>query len=713
MVVALAFVVTEFVFLSWLFHLDDGADARDRAQARAAVALDVWEPGAPTAPVAEAVRSLSGSGIADADALDAALTDWTSGGSASALTALNEAVGTAGTEVRAEQTRVDREVTAVFVGLLVLVSAGWYLYFRRLLRRHRSVERELTERRTVQSGEQRLLALVQNSTDVVAVLEPDATATFLSPSVGHVLGHEPEDLLGTALLELVAEPDRQSLREQLLTRRAGVHPVHLRVRHHDGRELVMDGTLQNLCDEPSVQGWVLTVRDATERQRLQDDLTRQAFHDSLTGLANRQLFSDRLEHALSRRSSGPPRPLAVLFLDLDDFKNVNDSLGHATGDALLVAVAGRIRSTVRPGDTAARLGGDEFAVLLEDADQTTASQIGHRLLAALHEPVELDGVSHLVHASVGLAEAVPGQEDAAETMRNADVAMYMAKERGKGGLAVYDSVWHQRALASLSLRQELERAVERDQLVLHYQPTVDLRTGEVTGFEALIRWEHPERGLVPPLDFIPLAEQSGLIVPIGDWVLRTATRDVASLDDGAHRPTVAVNVAAKQLAHPGFVASVQEALAESGLEPQRLVLEITESALLDDLDVGVSALAGLRAQGVRVAIDDFGTGYSSLSHLAQLPVDVLKVDKSFIDRLRQDEDDALVSAILAMSRGLRLTSVAEGVEDLAQAAWLQAAECTLGQGYLWSRPVDLATARRLLAEPVGVPVPLSGLAQAG
>lgn len=713
MVVALAFVVTEFVFLSWLFHLDDGADARDRAQARAAVALDVWEPGASTAPVAAAVRDLVDSGVTDGDGLTTALGAWTAGGSATAFTALSEAVGTAGAEVRAEQTRVDREVTAVFVGLLAVVSVGWYLYFRRLLRRHRAVERELTERRTVQSGEERLLALVQNSTDVVAVLEPDATATFLSPSVAHVLDHQPEGLLGTALVDLVAEPDRQALREQLLTRRAGVHPVHLRMRHHDGRELVMEGTLQNLCDEPSVRGWVLTVRDATERQRLQDDLTRQAFHDSLTGLANRQLFSDRLEHALSRRTSGPPRPLAVLFLDLDDFKNVNDSLGHATGDALLVAVAARIRSTVRPGDTAARLGGDEFAVLLEDADQTTASQIGHRLLAALHEPVELDGVSHLVHASVGLAEAVPGQEDAAETMRNADVAMYMAKERGKGGLAVYDSVWHQRALASLSLRQELERAVERDQLVLHYQPTVDLRTGAVTGFEALVRWEHPERGLVPPVDFIPLAEQSGLIVPIGDWVLRTATRDVASLDQGEHRPTVAVNVAAKQLAHPGFVASVQDALAASGLAPERLVLEITESALLDDLDVGVTALAGLRAQGVRVAIDDFGTGYSSLSHLAQLPVDVLKVDKSFIDRLRQDEDDALVSAILAMSRGLRLTSVAEGVEDLAQAAWLQAAECTLGQGYLWSRPVDLATAGRLLAEPVGVPTPLSGLAQAG
>ncbi|QIG43684.1 EAL domain-containing protein [Nocardioides anomalus] len=700
--VSVAFIVTEFVLLQALFHLDDGADARDRAQARAAVAVAVWRPGADDAAVAEAVRDLAGSGVADAEALTARLDTWRASGTPEDLQGLSDEVDVAGDAVADEQSTVDRKVTGIFVVLLLVVSVGWWLYFRRLVAKHRGVERELTERKAADAGERRLHALVQSSSDVVAILDPDARASYVSPAAAHVLGHDADDLLGGGLLDLVAAADRPQILHVVSSARPGrQQELQLRMDHADGRALVAEGTLTDLRDEPTVQGWVLTVRDVTERARLQEDLARQAFHDSLTGLANRQLFTDRLDHALSRRS-GSPRPLAVLFVDLDDFKHVNDSLGHATGDELLVAVAARIAAGVRPGDTAARLGGDEFAVLLEDTDLTTASQLAHRLLVAVAEPVTLDGHTHTVRASVGLAEAVPGEEDGAATMRHADVAMYAAKERGKGGLAVYDSAAHERALETLTLRRELEAAVDDGALALHYQPTVDLATGAVTGFEALVRWPHPTRGVVPPLEFIPLAEQTGLIVRLGTWVLRTAVRDAASLQSSTHRPSVAVNVSARQLVHPGFVTLVRSALADSGLAPDRLTLEVTETALLSDVEAGVTALTTLRRQGVRVAIDDFGTGYSSLSHLARLPVDVLKVDKSFVDRLEHDRDDALVSAILAMSRALRLTSVAEGVEDPGQADWLREAGCALGQGYLWSRPVELETARALLAGSPGV-----------
>ncbi|MGA8995199.1 MAG: EAL domain-containing protein, partial [Nocardioidaceae bacterium] len=600
----------------------------------------------------------------------------------------------------ADAHRVDVRTAGILTSVLLAVSTGWFVWFRKLVRRHRAETRALTEKLVLDVGERRLLALVQNSADVVAVLDPDSTASFVSPSSTAVLGMAPDRLQGRRLLDLVAPSDVPVLVSLLASAKDGAQPVTLRTSHADGRELVLEGAVNNLMADPAVAGWVLTVRDVTARQELEEQLTHQAFHDALTGLANRQLFGDRLAHALRRRD-GAAEPLVVMLLDLDDFKEVNDSLGHGTGDQLLVTVAERIGASIRQGDTAARLGGDEFAVLLEDADLTEAREVADRLLAALGVPVAVGDSLHTVCASIGMCQAVPGESEQEATLRNADVAMYWAKGRGKNTVAVYEAGLHARALDRLELRGELQRAIREDQLTLHYQPTVHLESGVISGFEALVRWRHPVRGLLPPGDFISVAEESGLIVPLGSWVLDRACRDGATLQHGGFSPSVAVNVAAAQLAKPDFAGEVDEVLRRTGMRPDRLVLEITEGTLLDDMEGTIAALTRLRRQGVRIAIDDFGTGYSSLSYLSQLPVDVLKVDKSFIDHVCDSTADAsLVRAIVAMGQGMELATVAEGVECVEQAEWLRSAQCSLGQGYLWSRPVELEQARTLLLRGV-------------
>ncbi len=360
-----------------------------------------------------------------------------------------------------------------------------------------------------------------------------------------------------------------------------------------------------------------------------------------------------------------------------------------------------MRSRCCPEDTAARLGGDEFAILLEDTPPQRAVEVAGLLLEALGSafPSHLGGHRHVVEASVGVAGIEEGGPGAEDLMRDADLAMYVAKERGKGCVAVYDAALHARAVELLELRTDLAEAIREGQLVLHYQPTVDLRTQTVSGFEALVRWAHPTRGLLFPGDFIGEAERSGLVVPMGEWVLREACRAAVGMQVDGDGPSMAVNVAAAQLAQPGFAETVLDVLRTAGLPPHRLVLEITETAVVEDIETSVVLLGGLREHGVRVAIDDFGTGYNSLSSLAALPADVLKVDKSFVDRLGGAQaDSSLVEAILAMSTALSLVTVAEGVEDADQARWLHQHAASTGQGYLWSRPVPLEAAVALLRD---------------
>ena len=633
--VTVVIVLSEFAFLLSVYHLDDHVSLQQAAQARVTGALQTWRPGDETAPVETAVRALRSSGTAGGPRLEALAHAWATSpdqADQAALSRLEAADEQVQAGIARERRRVDTRVAVVIATLLLLVSAGWFVWFRRLVRRHRELQRAMTEKQVLDEGERRLLALVQNSADLVAVLEPDSTASFVSPSAASVLGLAPALVAGRRFVDLLLPCDVPMFIRLLAASHEGEQPVIVRMPHEDGRSLVLEGTLNNLMADASVNGWVLTIRDVTDRQTLRDELSHQAFHDALTGLANRQLFGDRLAHALRRRTAAS-EPLVVMFLDLDDFKHVNDSLGHGIGDELLVTAAERICATARQGDTVARIGGDEFAVLMEDADALAAREVAERLLEALAVPVPVNGTAHSVRASIGMTEAMPGETSPEETLRNADVAMYWAKDRGKGTVAVYEAGLHAEALDRMALRGELQRAIREDHLTLHFQPIVDLDTQRIAGFEALVRWDHPSRGLLPPSEFISVAEQSGLIVPLGGWVLREACQAGALLQSDRHQPSMAVNIAAQQLAQADFVEQVVDVLNSTGMPANRLVLEITESMLLDDMECTVLALARLRERGVRVAIDDFGTGYSSLSYLARLPVDVLKVDKSFIDQV--------------------------------------------------------------------------------
>ncbi|MEN3308090.1 MAG: hypothetical protein V7603_4292, partial [Micromonosporaceae bacterium] len=407
---------------------------------------------------------------------------------------------------------------------------------------------------------------------------------------------------------------------------------------------------------------------------------------------------DRLRHALVRRRAGGPE-LAVLFIDLDDFKTVNDSLGHQAGDELLVAVARRLRSSVRSADTAARFGGDEFAVLLEDAGELPATRVARTVLETLEAPFTVGGRDVFVRASVGMATA-DWQVSTPETLlRNADVAMYRAKSAGGNGFEVFRPSMHTEAMHRLELRADLERALERDELVLYYQPVMDLATGYPASFEALIRWQHPTRGLLEPGHFVPIAEETGLIIPIGRWVLRTACAQARAWQQlFGLSLAMAVNVSIRQLADDGLVSDVAQALRDSGLDPPSLTLELTESAFMSDADAAIARVKAIKSLGVRIAIDDFGTGYSSLSYLDRIPADIIKIDRSFVSLLMESgERPPLVQMILDLARNLDVQTVAEGVEHQTQFQRLQELGCFLGQGFLFSRPLDPRSLEQLLA----------------
>jgi diguanylate cyclase (GGDEF)-like protein len=440
---------------------------------------------------------------------------------------------------------------------------------------------------------------------------------------------------------------------------------------------------------------------ALENSRLYEELRHQAFHDSLTGLANRALFQDRVERAVGRRPSAPGRLVAVLFLDLDDFKTVNESLGHVGGDQLLAAVADRLGTCLRAGDTAARLGGDEFAILLEDIDdEAAATDVAQRIIDALRQPIRIGTSAALIATSIGIAASPPGRDSATELLRNADFAMYQAKHGGKGRYEVFRSNLRDSANERAALEGLLRRAEERDELRLHYQPIVDLADGSIVGVEALVRWEAPDRGLLMPGDFIGLAEESGLIVSIGRWVLEQACRQTEDWQQrhGLDSLSVGVNLSARQFQHPDLIAEVGAALAASGLEPSCLILEITESVLMQTTAATIGKLADLRRIGVRLAIDDFGTGYSSLGYLERFPVDILKIDKTFIDGIgERGGRPVLARAIVQLGRALDLQVVAEGIERPDQASVLRRLGCIRGQGYLYSRPLPPVELEPMLA----------------
>jgi diguanylate cyclase (GGDEF)-like protein len=435
-----------------------------------------------------------------------------------------------------------------------------------------------------------------------------------------------------------------------------------------------------------------------ENDQVKEQLRHQAYHDALTGLPNRTLFTERVAEALDRRSDS----FAVLFVDLDDFKTINDTLGHSAGDELLAAVAERVRACVRPGDLAARLGGDEFGILLEDAAGEAAEEVALRLVAALQMPFVLSGRDISVHASIGIANGLSDARDADEILSNADLAMYNAKASGKRQFSVYEPHMHARVRRRHELAAALEQAVERREIIVSYQPIVALSSGRIVAFEALCRWQHPTRGIVMPNNFIPLAEERGLMIDIGRAVLReacTRTREWQARLPRQASPRVSVNLSPSELQHPELVKHVASVLAETGLAPESLILEITETGAMSDPAATSLTLQELRRLGVRLALDDFGTGYSSLSHLRDFPLDILKVAKPFVDRLDDGpEDVTFIDAILRLAGTLQLSVVAEGIEHADQANLLRRLECSFGQGYYFARPLDAADAERLLAE---------------
>ena len=431
--------------------------------------------------------------------------------------------------------------------------------------------------------------------------------------------------------------------------------------------------------------------DVTARRHAEEQQRHDALHDALTGLANRALFMDRLGQALARMRGRRGRDFSVLVIDLDRFKVVNDSLGHVAGDELLVAVGHRLLRCVRPEDTVARLGGDEFTVLVEDVpDAGEAARVAGRIQRELSLPLLLAGHEVVSTPSIGIVHGRPDYASGEEILRDADLAMYRAKSRGRAGHAEFDPAMHKSAVALLKLENDLRRAVERHEFVLHYQPVVSLASGALAGFEALVHWQHPQRGLLRPLEFVPLAEETGLVVPLGEWVLREACRQTQAWAQRFAFPalTVGVNLSARQFLSPGIVETVARALAETGLPPRSLRLELTESMLMENAPRAAQVLADLRGQGVSLDLDDFGTGYSSLAYLHNFRLDTLKIDRSFVSR--GDDGWEIVEAIVNLARGLRLTLIAEGVENQLQRARLCALGCEYGQGYLFGKPLPPA-----------------------
>jgi diguanylate cyclase len=547
-------------------------------------------------------------------------------------------------------------------------------------------------------GHLRLLLVEDNVGDAVLVREMLRTALWdrvelvhvkaLSDACAQVVGLEP----ACVLLDL-SLPDAGGL-EAVTQMQAAAPDIPIVVLSGRDDEHLALNAVQHGAQDYLIKGRVdevliaRSVRYAIERKRAEVALAHQALHDPLTGLPNRALFLDRLENALARAQRGSVG-IGVLFLDLDRFKVVNDSLGHEAGDRLLLDVADRLRGVVRPGDTVARFGGDEFTILCEIRGERDAVMIAERVAAAVEAPFTLDDNEAFLTTSLGIALTM-GREDAgAEALiRDADAAMYRAKERGKSRYELFDSDMRSRAVDRLEVENALHRALDRGEFRVFYQPAVDLSTGEVIGVEALVRWQHPERGLVGPDQFIALTEETGLIVPLGSWVLREACRQWKRWEEsGTPAPRMSVNLSARQLGQPDLVDVVAEALQETGMEPGRLSLEITESTVLADTEPALAALEALKRIGVRISLDDFGTGYSSLALLKRIPVDELKVDRSFVAGLGLDpQDSPIVSTVIGLAEALGLAAVAEGVETSAQAEELRRIGCLYAQGFYFARP---------------------------
>ena len=585
--------------------------------------------------------------------------------------------------------------------------------------------RDLTDRRLAEAelreAQERFRSAFEHAPIGMALTSIDGRLFRVNRALVQILGRGESELLASSILDLSHPDDREMCREsmtRLLTGAIANCQIEQRYLHHDGHPVwvsVSASIVRDLNDRPLY--FVSQIEDIAERRASGEALAHQAVHDPLTGLPNRAHFVERLGRELNDAAQRHER-VAVLFLDLDRFKVVNDSLGHSAGDRLLVAVADRLSATMGPDDVVARFGGDEFTILCHNVtSEETAELVAERLADAVSRPVALMEGEVFVTTSIGIALS-GGVADSPETLlRNADAAMYRAKELGRDRAELFEAQTHNRAVDDLRTGNALHRAVERGEMRVHYQPIIDLANGSLFGFEALIRWEHPERGLVPPMEFVPLAEETGLIVPLGVWALEQACAQAARWHRAAPDApplSMSVNLSPRQLAEAALPNDVARVLHDTGIVPGALWLEITESTLMRDAESALSALGALRALGLHLAVDDFGSGYSSLAYLQRLPVETLKIDRTFIAGVGEQQDStAIVDAVVSLARALRLSTVAEGIETPEQLQQLRAMGCELGQGFLFgpARPAEAfgadprrAVTRRTRATPVDAPL---------
>lgn len=572
---------------------------------------------------------------------------------------------------------------------------------------------KLHTERTARESEKHFQSLIQNSSDIVMIFDSLGNIAYQSPSVTRVLGYEDQELIGrrayafvhpddirlmkNAYRELEAWPDKEILRE-------------CRFRHQDGSWRVLEGVARIVQDQQlGTRGILLNARNISERKVLEDKLRHQAFHDPLTELGNRFSFKDRVDEAIMLAKQDRNQ-VAVLFVDLDDFKNINDSLGHEAGDEIIKEVAQRLKSCLREDDIVARLGGDEFGILLENTKQPeNAISVAKRMLKETAKSFTINNWDMSLGMSIGIAVSEAGAVSSEQLFRNADLAMYRAKEEGKHCFVIFEEQMHEDMIAKVELESELRAAVEKGELMLNYQPIVNFNTGEMTGVESLARWKHPVKGFIPPVKFIPLAEQSGQIIQLGHWILKRACEQAKALADKHQKElTITVNISGRQLIFPNFVADVASVLSETGFNPECLILEITESVMMGDTDLVLRVLKDLKKLGLRIAMDDFGTGYSSLSYLQEFPIDILKIDRSFVDGMENnDQKNAVVRTILNLSQNLRMRTVAEGIENVEQLEMLKDLGCEYGQGYYIERPVTYEKLDEILSSGLD-PDKLSG-----
>ncbi|KYC41638.1 PAS domain S-box protein [Scytonema hofmannii PCC 7110] len=571
------------------------------------------------------------------------------------------------------------------------------------------VQTDITQRQeallALRQREEQYRRIVETAGEGIWLLNQDNQTTFVNQQMASMLGYTTEEMLGKTLFSFMDEEGVAITNTYLERRHQGIHEMHdFKFRCKDGSALWAIVSCAPLFDEQKNYAGVLgMVTNITERKHMEEKLAYQAFYDALTGLPNRVLFMERLGQAIAQVKCHPENLFAVLFLDLDRFKVVNDSLGHAVGDQLLVAIAQRLQSCLRQNDTVARLGGDEFTILLSHIQTIEdATLVAERIHHVLKSPFNLSGSEVFTSASIGIAVGKTQYDQPADVLRDADTALYRAKEQGKSGHIVFDTVMYDQAVALLQLETQLRRALERQELRVYYQPIVSVSTGAITGFEALVRWQHPQQGMISPDKFIPIAEETGLIVSIGQWVLRESCQQLRQWQKqfpALESLSISVNLSAKQFSQPNLVKQISQILEETKLAPSSLKLEITESTIMASPETAATVLKQLKAFGIQLCIDDFGTGYSSLAYLHRFPIDVLKIDRSFINQIDSDNERlAIVRAIVTLGSHLGLSVVAEGVETMEQWTQLKLLQCAFAQGYLFSKPLNAEETGILLAK---------------